>query len=195
MPYQAEKARKKVEPQQLFTRVPKDFVSHRNINNIFEEASPRRDKLEFVGLKARGILSPRRGRQNISPGWSCVSCGTLGKTKNISEPRSVAEWVAARHGVGREPGDGKLWLSVLAALSATRSLRSGFRVYLTPNPAFGASRLALLACYALAGRRIAAPRWAMILSPLRAQISATLTLRKLLCKFQFIGLCHIFRTI
>ena len=170
MPYQAEKARKKVEPQQLFTRVPKDFVSNRNINNIFEEASPLSDKLEFVGLKARGILSPRRGRQNISPGWSCVSCGTLGKTKNISEPRSVAEWVAVRHGVGREPGDGKLWLSVLAALSATRSLRSGFRVYLTPNPAF---------------RRIAAPRWAMILSPLRAQNSATLTLRKLPRKFQF----------
>ena len=79
--------------------------------------------------------------------------------------------MAARHGVGREPGDGKLWLSVLAALSATRSLRSGFRVYLTPNPAF---------------RRIAAPRWAMILSPLRAQISATLTLRKLLAKVQFV---------
>lgn len=27
---------------------PKDFVSYRNINIIFEEASPLRDKLEFV---------------------------------------------------------------------------------------------------------------------------------------------------
>ena len=26
---------------------PKDFVSNRNINIIFEEASPLRDKLEF----------------------------------------------------------------------------------------------------------------------------------------------------
>ena len=48
----------------------------------------------FIGLKARGILSPRRGRHNNSPGWSCVSSGTQGKMKNISEPRSVAEWVA-----------------------------------------------------------------------------------------------------
>ena len=37
---------------------PKDFVSNRKINTFFEEASPLRDKLEFVGLKARGILSP-----------------------------------------------------------------------------------------------------------------------------------------
>ena len=27
---------------------PKDFVSNRNINNIFEEASPLRDKLESL---------------------------------------------------------------------------------------------------------------------------------------------------
>ena len=27
---------------------PKDFVSNRKINNFFEEASPLRDKLEFV---------------------------------------------------------------------------------------------------------------------------------------------------
>ena len=78
----------------LIHMCPKDFVSNRNINDIFEEAPPHLDRWEFVGLKARGILSPRRGRHNNSPRWSCVSSGTLGKTNNISEPRSVAEWVA-----------------------------------------------------------------------------------------------------
>ena len=29
---------------------PKDFVSNRYISNIFEGASPLRDKLEFIGL-------------------------------------------------------------------------------------------------------------------------------------------------
>ena len=33
---------------------PKDYVSNRNINTIFEEA-PHLDKMDFVGLKARGI--------------------------------------------------------------------------------------------------------------------------------------------
>ena len=37
---------------------PKDFVENRNISNILEEAPPLLNKLEFVGLKARGILSP-----------------------------------------------------------------------------------------------------------------------------------------
>ena len=43
---------------------PKDFVSNRNISNIFEEASPQRDKLMFIGLKARGIFESRR---DVSP--------------------------------------------------------------------------------------------------------------------------------
>ena len=43
---------------------PKDFVSNRNISNIFEEASPRRDNLMFIGLKARGIFESRR---DVSP--------------------------------------------------------------------------------------------------------------------------------
>ncbi len=68
-------------------------------------------------------------------------------------------------------------------LPATPPRWSGFRLCFIPNPAFGASRLALLACYALAGRRVAAPRWAMILSPLRAQVSA----RRWLAKVQFIA--------
>ncbi len=62
--------------------------------HVSQSLSINLDKWEFVGLKALGILSPRRGRHNNSPGWSCVSSGTLGKMKNISEPRSVAEWVA-----------------------------------------------------------------------------------------------------
>ena len=37
---------------------PKDLVSNRNISNILEEAPYLLDKLEFIGLKARGILSP-----------------------------------------------------------------------------------------------------------------------------------------
>ncbi|MBQ2869083.1 MAG: hypothetical protein IJE88_03550, partial [Akkermansia sp.] len=45
---------------------------------------------------------------------------------------------------------------------------AGFRLCFIPNPAF---------------RRVAAPRWAMILSPLRAQVSARLWL----AKFQFIA--------
>ena len=45
------------------------------------------------------FLSPayRRGGKYTSPGRSGVSRGTLGKTKNISEPRSVAERVAEKH--------------------------------------------------------------------------------------------------
>ena len=35
---------------------PKDFVSNRNTNNFFEEASPLRDKLEFNGMQ----ISERR---------------------------------------------------------------------------------------------------------------------------------------
>ena len=39
-------------------------------------------------------MSPQRGRHNNSPKWSCGSSATLGKTKNLSEPRSIAEWVS-----------------------------------------------------------------------------------------------------
>ena len=52
-------------------------------------------------------------------------------------------------------------------LPATPPRWSGFRLCFIPNPAF---------------RRVAAPRWAMILSPLRAQVSARLRL----AIFQFI---------
>ena len=52
-------------------------------------------------------------------------------------------------------------------LPATPPRWSGFRLCFIPNPAF---------------RRVAAPRWAMILSPLRAQVSARLRL----AKFQFV---------
>ena len=37
---------------------PKDFVSNRNINNIFEEASPLLDKLEFGEPQASGKSAP-----------------------------------------------------------------------------------------------------------------------------------------
>jgi hypothetical protein len=53
----------------IFHTCPKDFVENRNISNILEEAPPLRNKLEFAGLKARGILSPI-GRHNNSPAWS-----------------------------------------------------------------------------------------------------------------------------
>ena len=39
---------------------PKDFVENRNISNILEEAPPLLNKLDFVGLKARGIFEYRR---------------------------------------------------------------------------------------------------------------------------------------
>ncbi len=47
---------------------PKDyFVSNRNISNIFEEASPLLDKLEFLepiqAHVVRGILSPEGDSQ------------------------------------------------------------------------------------------------------------------------------------
>ena len=84
--------------------------------------------------------------------------GTLGKMKNISEPRSVAEWVAACHGVGCQPGDGKLRLSVLAALPCHPASWRGSGLITTPYPGL--------------------TPWAMILLPLRAQVSARRWLAK-----------------
>ena len=54
-------------------------------------------------------------------------------------------------------------------LPATPPRWSGFRLCFIPNPAF---------------RRVAAPRWAMILSPLRAQVSARRWLAKVNCEFE-----------
>ena len=72
---------------------PKDFVSYRNINIIFEEASPLRDKLEFGEPQASGILSPAywRGGKFNSPGRK-----PWGKVKIVTEPR--AERVGGRRG-------------------------------------------------------------------------------------------------
>ncbi|MBQ2869362.1 MAG: hypothetical protein IJE88_04985, partial [Akkermansia sp.] len=64
---------------------PKDFVSNRKINNFFEEASPLRDKLEFIGLKARGILSPS-GRHNNSPAWSRHAAERWVKRRTYQNP-------------------------------------------------------------------------------------------------------------
>ena len=75
------------------------------------------DKLEFGGLKARGILSPS-GRHTHSEWWSCVSSETTRKRKKRSEPRRQ-EWAAACHGVGRKPGDGKALYQYIASLSVT----------------------------------------------------------------------------
>ena len=50
---------------------PKDFVSNRKINNIFEEASPLRDKLMFIGQFADGTSAEFRvpeGRQPLDRG-------------------------------------------------------------------------------------------------------------------------------
>ena len=43
---------------------PKDFVSNRKINNFFEEASPLRDKLEFIGLKSPLNFEPVRATES-----------------------------------------------------------------------------------------------------------------------------------
>ena len=72
---------------------------------------------------------PPAGRHNKSPGWSCVSSGTLGKTKNISEPRSVAEWVA------EAMASYFSWLSATRSLGASR-LRLRLRL-LHPHRSFG----------------------------------------------------------
>ena len=39
---------------------PKDFVSNRKINNFFEDASPLRDKLDFIGQLADGTSAEFR---------------------------------------------------------------------------------------------------------------------------------------
>ena len=110
-------------------------------------------------IVARGGATTRVGVDRAAD--EAPSRGTPGKTKMISEPRA---W---------RVGGRKRCSTISRGLPATRSLRSGFRVYLTPNPAFGASRLALLACYALAGRCVAAPRWAMIMAPYGLRIPRT----------------------
>ena len=61
---------------------PKDvFVSNRNISNIFEEASPPRDKLDFGEPQASGILSPS-GRHTHSE----QSCFVSYKIVQILKP-------------------------------------------------------------------------------------------------------------
>ncbi len=40
---------------------PKDFVSNRNINDIFEEAPPHLDKLEFAGMYKGQITKDNLG--------------------------------------------------------------------------------------------------------------------------------------
>ncbi|MBQ2869533.1 MAG: hypothetical protein IJE88_05855, partial [Akkermansia sp.] len=63
------------------------------------------DKLEFVWLKARGTLSPI-GRHNNSPAWSRHAAERWVKRRTYQNPER-SERVAACHGVGRKPGDGK----------------------------------------------------------------------------------------
>ena len=64
---------------------PKDFVSYRNINIIFEEASPLRDKLEFGEPQASGILSPAywRGGKFNSPGRTYLGVARRAKTEAL----------------------------------------------------------------------------------------------------------------
>ena len=68
------------------------------------------DKLEFVGqiprANVRRILSPWNGRQLLGRRWSGEAAEPLLTEKNTPNPE-LREWVAARHGVGRKPGDGK----------------------------------------------------------------------------------------
>ncbi len=70
------------------TACPKDFVENRNISNILEESPSLRNKLMFIGLKARGVLSPRRGRHNNSPGWSRHAAACEGVASEQRETRS-----------------------------------------------------------------------------------------------------------
>ena len=57
---------------------------------------------------------------------TCHGIGRSPKTEACLPVAASCLGGASAETEGREPGDGKLWLSILAALSATRSLRSGF---------------------------------------------------------------------
>ena len=63
---------------------PKDFFSNRNISNIFEEASPPRDKLDFGEPQASGILSPS-GRHTHSEWWSATRVSVAGGTTRTTQ--------------------------------------------------------------------------------------------------------------
>ena len=63
-------------------------------------------------------LSPRSGRHIHSEAVEPRSGGTPRKRKEQSEPRRQ-ERAAASHGVGRKPGDGKVWYQYIASLSVT----------------------------------------------------------------------------
>ena len=79
-------------------------VLHR-CTHVSQSLSTELDKWEFVGLKARGILSPS-GRHNNSPAWSRHAAERWVKRRTYQNPER-SERVAACHGVGRKPGDGK----------------------------------------------------------------------------------------
>ena len=70
---------------------PKDFVSNRKINNIFEEASPLRDKLMFIAQFADGTSAEFRvpeGRQPLDWGAAESAAASEGVASERSETRS-----------------------------------------------------------------------------------------------------------
>ena len=85
-------------------------------------------------------------RANGERKFEPVGRQNLGLQQKISEPRAM------------RVGGRKRCATISCGLPATHSLRSGFWVYLTPNPAF---------------RRVAAPRWAMIMPPYGLRIPRT----------------------
>ncbi len=82
------------------------------------------DKSAIGEPQASGNLSPLRGRQPVAQHEAAIAaeCWVIHK-KNQNPERS--ERVAACHGVGRKPGDGRHQLRIVAKTSAAHSLRRG----------------------------------------------------------------------
>ncbi len=85
------------------------------------------DKSAIGEPKASGIWSPG-GTSEHRQGWSREATEPLLTIKNNLNPER-SERVAASHGVGRKPGDGRRLLHIEAEASAAHSFRRGSIIF------------------------------------------------------------------